>query len=107
LNWAVTIAGRLGSGRKPDLLRALEYARNAIHHDWIQALSLTPRGFGEGGFGEGPFGGSIWRWKASEELVVRKADSDRESLYRSLLADRPALDTLRELEGLLPDEAGS
>jgi hypothetical protein len=53
LNWAATIADRLGFGEKPNLLRALEYARNAVHHDWLLALTLTPRRFGEGAFGEG------------------------------------------------------
>jgi hypothetical protein len=51
-------------------------ARNAVHHDWLQALLLTPRGYGEGGFGEGYFGGSIWRWKPSEQLVPNQADRD-------------------------------
>lgn len=105
LNWAATIALRLGVGQKPDLLRALEYARNAVHHDWLQALLLTPRGFGEGGYGEGYFGGSIWRWKPSEQLVPDQADRDREPVYRTLLADRPAISTLRALEELLPEHA--
>jgi hypothetical protein len=100
LNWAATIADR-GFGQKPDLLRALEYARNAVHHDWLQALLLTPRRYGEGGYGEGYFGGSVWRWKPSEQLAPDRADRDREPLYRTLLADRSALDTLRALEELL------
>jgi hypothetical protein len=105
LNWAATIADRLGFGEKPNLLRALEYARNAVHHDWLLALTLTPRRFGEGAFGEGYFGGSVWRWKPSEQLVPDRADRDREPLYRTLLVDRSALDTLRALEELLPEHA--
>jgi hypothetical protein len=40
----------------------------------------------------------------SEHLESRKGDADRRPLYESLLADRPALDTLRRLEAELPDE---
>jgi hypothetical protein len=105
LNWSASIADWLGKDRKPDLLRAVEYARNAVHHEWIQALRLGPRGFGEGTFGEGTFGGPVWRWRASEELPVRKPDKDREPLYRSLLGGKSALDTLRELDRRLQGEA--
>jgi hypothetical protein len=104
LNWAASIADRIGKGNKPELLRAIEYARNAVHHEWIRAFEFTPRRYGEGGYGEGPFGGSIWRWKPSEHVEIRKGDADRRPLYESLLADRPALDTLRRLEAELPDE---
>jgi hypothetical protein len=103
LNWAHSIAWRLGKGNEPELLMAIEYARNAVHHEWIRTLELMPRGYGEGGYGEGPYGGWIWRWRTADDLQVRKAD-DRRSLYESFLAGRFVLDTLRQLEAELPDE---
>jgi hypothetical protein len=105
LNWASSIAWRLGTGNRPDLLKAVEYARNAVHHDWARALDLMPRAYGEGRYGEGRYGGFVWRWKASENLQVQRADAKREPLYRGLLAGRSVLDTLRRLDAELPDES--
>ncbi len=43
----------------------------------------------------------MWRWRPSEEVQEDPADTNREPLYRELLAGRPALDTLRELDAEL------
>lgn len=101
LSWAATIALRLGKGNKPDLLRALEFARNAVHHDWADALRLEPRRYGEGAYGEGEYGGHVWRWAPTDELPNRKPDRDREPFYRTLLEGQAALDTLRLLADAL------
>ena len=96
LNWAAAIGHGISAPR-PDVLRAIVYVRNAVHHEWLQALKLEPRAFGEGAFGEGKFGGYVWRWRPVEDIP--EADfNGRRGLYEALLASRSALDTLRDLD---------
>ena len=45
---------------------------------------------------------SVWRWRSADDLQVGKADAHREPLYRSLLAGRFALDTLRQVKAERP-----
>jgi hypothetical protein len=86
---------------KPPLLRAVVFARNAVHHEWIDALESTPRRYGEGRYGEGTYGGYVWRWRPLERIKLQAPGRDtREPLYQELLAGVFVLSTLRELGDL-------
>jgi hypothetical protein len=106
LNWAASfddwIDAHAGS-TKPPLLQAVVWARNAVHHEWVDALESGPRVYGEGRYGEGTYGGYVWRWRplGRMSLEPRTKPDKREPLYADLLAGKSALDTLRKLGELL------
>jgi hypothetical protein len=106
LNWVASfhhwISSRAKEKTKPPLLRAVVFARNAVHHEWVDALESAPRAYGEGKYGEGKYGGYVWRWRPLERIALKEpGTNNRDTLFRDLLAGRPALDTLRELGELL------
>lgn len=106
LNWAASfddwIETHAKGEAKPPLLRAVVFARNVVHHEWVDALESAPRTYGEGRYGEGTYGGYVWRWRSLERIQLRGKEKDkRESLYRDLLEGVSVLSTLRELRDLL------
>ena len=93
LNYAAAIADQMKKRGmpRPERLRAVVYARNAVHHDWSAALVASPRGYGEATYGEATYGGYVWRWMPREKLGALKPDKSAAQLYDELLAGQSAL----------------
>ena len=102
LNWCDSIADRVRKWERPELMRAIEYVRNAVHHQWLDALDYRPS-YGEGKYGEGTYGGGAWKWKPVGEIPHRGPD-DRRPLYGNLLEGKSALDTLRSFKTEIVDK---
>lgn len=90
LNWTVSLDERLGYPRSP-VLRGLRYARNRVHHQWADALEITPgRGL--------PFALPTilgdWSWRQS---LPPGRDSRGEAEYEAYLAGRAARATLNSV----------
>lgn len=102
LNWAVVaddrlkrILGRAWAKRfgEQDVIAAFRYARNAVHHDWSDALYVTPGAMLPTPV---PFGLFEWRWRRT--LPATRASG--ETQYAKCLAEQPVrltLDTLNSL----------
>lgn len=71
------------------LARGMRYARNAVHHDWAQAITFP------GDFDTGRFAVSAWAW--DEELRPDRPDPHGEAAYKAHLAGKSAMVTLSHL----------
>jgi hypothetical protein len=106
LNWAVSLDDRLrrewpvnvSAGRDwwrhvdgGEVARAVRFARNAVHHDWSDAITLP----GDPELAYEDIGPWLWRWKPS--LRTARPDPDGDEAYRRWLAGRSALETLAQL----------
>jgi hypothetical protein len=86
-NWHARIAGG-------EIVPALRWVRNAVHHDWADALGLDesgytyPRTYPKVYF--------EWRWRAADSLPANQRTKGRDA-YVDLLAGRPARTTLAQL----------
>lgn len=120
LNWAVALDDRAGEHFAPegkvlgfgwrervrgaDLMQAVRFARNSVHHQWSDALDLD-----EGGMtfpATFPMVFFEWRWCALAKLPARplvkskKAiarQAEEEDAYGQKLAGKPARTTLHDL----------
>jgi hypothetical protein len=84
LAWAVTLDERLGYPDDPQL-RGLRYARNAVHHQWADALELDDSGAAF----PITFPMVFFEWRWTRELPPPKQKRD-EPFYREHLAGHPA-----------------
>lgn len=112
LNWAVAIEdqapaelGRLKSEDR-QLLVAVRYARNRIHHQWADALKYTNGAV----LSELTLPISLfeWQWRPVGEIPqAKKAQHNTGAAeYTSALADRPARLTLTRLRRIYDDIDG-
>jgi hypothetical protein len=105
LNWAVAVQDYLREGGEPldahEIVRALRFARNRVHHAW--AAALEPREH-QVTAGAGPIAivGTTfdWFWIAAARLPVG-GNRNGEEEYNTLLADHLARSALDGLERLL------
>jgi hypothetical protein len=107
LNWATTLDKRLawdaGAGESFDwswrkeytggnVVSGVRFARNRVHHQWAEALYVTPGAQFPMQF---PLGFFEWRWRSE----LPPGENDRgQSEYGELLADQPARITLPLLD---------
>jgi hypothetical protein len=116
LNWAASIDMFYVDAGRPlddDLLKALRYARNSVHHQWGLALRRrerlhpTPLVITNRPGGSGPRGPSVvwwWSWVSLEELPKSDDHPPRygeDDAYERCLADKPAEETLQALKPVL------
>jgi len=123
LNWAVSldelVAKTSPAGWKwrdgavdGDLVRALRYARNRVHHQWADAIRFQPDDSSSSGrlglmvLGRARLGGigtpASWRWRALPELPpATRPDADGEAAYGRLLAGHSPPLTLNTLRRVL------
>jgi len=128
LNWVASIDQRIGSIWRPDgerkttwrakvahgpQIAAVAWVRNAVHHQWIDALALDPSGHGLApspdlfpGPDMHPRADHAWVWRPAQALPVSKPRSKRASAdgepdgreaYETCLVGRPASETLTEM----------
>ena len=101
LNWAVALVDRVGRDAdvwrrgtpEGELIAGFRYARNAVHHDWSDALHVTPGAMLPSPL---PFGLFEWRWRP--KLEAKRTTGERH--YLSHLADKPVRFTLSDMAGL-------
>ncbi len=110
LNWAVSFEDLIREQRdaplEDDLVLAVRYARNRVHHQWAAALNAVEQRFGPV---QAPGGSKIvgthveWFWKPLEVLPDPphwRPDRKRRTAYAERLADRSVRPTLRELQDI-------
>jgi hypothetical protein len=102
LNWAVVVDKHFADERgrgwarpfgKQDLIAGLRYARNAVHHDWADALEVT-----SGVLLPSPVPAPSFEWRWRRTLAATRQGG--ESQYRANLAEQPVRFTLRALDDL-------
>ena len=106
LNWATSLEQYIrarwpselsGSERWYDAIpygqtvRSVQFARNCVHHDWAQALTLSD------GDVDLPARVASWLWIWRAELPAGKKDVVGEKLYREELAGEPVIGALGRL----------
>lgn len=72
-------------------VRAVQFVRNSVHHDWAQALALSE---GDRNF---PARVACWMWVWRQQLPSRRRDVEGERLYRDELAGEPVIGALGRL----------
>lgn len=111
LNWAVALDDRIRREWAPEgevlgwawrdrvpgagAMRAIRYARNAVHHQWADALEVVDAE--EAPMRRYPSRPHEWLWRHADELPrppADKEDPEGEAVYRRLLAGHTAEDTL-------------
>ena len=114
LGWAVALDSRTkeqwvpdGPDQKPgwgwrervngaEVLRGVRWARNAIHHDWADALRLDERGRRYPKTYPNVY--FEWVWRPTDELPAsERSDVDGEAVYHECLEGQPARVTLTQL----------
>lgn len=110
LNWAVSfedlVRKQQGAPLKDDLVLAIRYARNRVHHQWAAALNAVEQRFGPVRAPGGPqiLGTYVqWFWKRLEVLPDAprsRPDRKGQAAYAERLADRSVRPTLRELQDI-------
>jgi hypothetical protein len=120
LNWAVAIDARAGADDEAwweglpqgEIVRAVRFARNRVHHQWAAAVS----GSITGGMVHGWIrarqieSGGWWSWRSTlpRPDQPRYADSKGEALYARHLAGQSVNSTFETLHGVFAhiDQAG-
>jgi hypothetical protein len=115
LNWAVALDDRVGAHWVPDvepvgfewrarlghgaeLMAGVRFARNRVHHQWCDAITVERNLRGEF---------KNWVWIAGDELPPPdKPDPNGEAVYRSELEGRPIIVCLNVLNGAFYTLAG-
>lgn len=110
LNWAVSFEDLVKKQRdaplKDDLVLAIRYARNRVHHQWAAALNAVEQRFGAVRAPGGPqiVGTYVqWFWKPLELLPDPPPwhpDRKGRAAYVERLAERSLRPTLRELQDI-------
>jgi hypothetical protein len=120
LNWAVALDDRAGEHFAPegkvlgfgwrervrgaDLMQAVRFARNSVHHQWSDALELDESGMTFPLTFPAVF--FEWRWSALSKLPARPVvkgekakarQADEEAAYQQKLEGKPARITMHEL----------
>lgn len=72
-------------------VRAVQFIRHCVHHDWAQALALS------GGDGDLPARVACWMWIWREQLPSGRPDAAGERLYQDELAGKPVIGALGRL----------
>lgn len=130
LNWAASLDDRVGAIWRPgggnkklgnrwharlggaEVVVAIDWVRNVVHHQWADALRLDPVGHGLypspslfPSQSLNPRDEFAWVWREISELPRRrprgrKGDTERasgEDMYRQVLQGRVAAETMRDL----------
>jgi hypothetical protein len=102
LNWAVAVDNRLrthvrrswaSSYPDGDVLAGFRYARNAVNHDWAEALELTA-----GVVLPTPLPAGLFEWRWRGELSATRPSGKTQ--YKGRLAQQPVRFTLEALGNL-------
>jgi hypothetical protein len=111
LNWAASIDLYFRDDGKPiksDLLTAVRFARNWVHHQWAQALGRydspgVPMVHLATSSSRlvGPPPGFWWYWVELDDLPAGRSSLKEEAAYSAHLARKQADVTLEELEPIL------
>ncbi len=111
LNWAVSLIERINKDKDPDrawqyphedMVKGLIYARNRLHHQWADALYITPSIEFPIQF---PLAFQEWHWRPLAQLPPpdQRGQENLQPYYVQCLEGRPARLTLEELRRLVMD----
>jgi hypothetical protein len=119
LNWAVVLDDLIGNGWKQhgqplrfgwrdcvpegELMRAVRYARNRVHHHWWRAVRLSHHARHASGLAHDP--PYAWVWQPPEKLPPPKTTHPDHPgglpAYQERLFDKPVRSTVISLQELL------
>ena len=104
LNWAASaeegLRVRMGEDTSGAPVRGLRFARNRVHHQWVDAIQVKEIPV-EASAGPLTISGLTfdWFWKPVTNLpAADRKDADGEAAYVSHLAERPVRETLFAVE---------